>query len=156
MLQDFEHKLDENKRQLYVAMTRAKTNLSIHYNSNFLRPLVTRGLSYSVNNQKYNEPKQIGLYLTHKDVQLGYFEYIQQRIEKLQSGSGLNVMEEGLANTQGELVLKYSKAFKDALDVRKSKGFRLIAAKVNFVVYWKDEAKTNEVKIVLPKILLSS
>ncbi len=89
LLKDFEHRPDENKRQLYVAMTRAKTNLSIHYNNNFLRPLVTSGLSYSVNIQKYNEPKQIGLYLTHKDVQLGYFEYVQKRIENLQSGSNL-------------------------------------------------------------------
>ena len=156
LLKDFEPEPDENKRQLYVAMTRAKTNLSIHYNNNFLRHLNTEGLSYYRNSQKYNEPKQIGLYLTHRDVQLGYFEYVQRRIEKLQSGSSLIVEEDGLAYAPGQLVLKYSKTFKEVLDARLANGFRLAKAKINFVVYWKDENRNIEVKIVLPKILLIS
>ncbi|HEY2348279.1 MAG TPA: ATP-binding domain-containing protein, partial [Puia sp.] len=155
LLKNFDAVPDDNKRQLYVAITRAKTNLSIHYNSEFLRTIDTKGLSYKIDSQKYNEPKQIGLYLTHRDVQLGYFEFVQQRIENLQSGSNLTVIEDGLANARGELIIKYSKAFKDSLIERQNKGYRLAAAKVNFIVYWKDEDKGKEVKIILPKMLLS-
>jgi ATP-dependent DNA helicase RecQ len=156
MLKDFNSGTDENKRQLYVAITRAKTNLSIHYNGAFLRPIHTEGLSYTEDSQNYEEPKQIGLYLTHKDVQLGYFEYVQLRIEQLQSGSSLTIKEEGLTNASGELILKYSKAFKESLLARQATGFRIVAAKVNFIVYWKGENREREVRIILPKILLSS
>ena len=36
MLDDFNANSDDSKRQLYVAMTRAKQNLTIHYNGNYL------------------------------------------------------------------------------------------------------------------------
>ncbi len=111
MLKDFDPGTDENKRQLYVAITRAKTNLSIHYNNRFLGSLNAECLSYVKDNKEYDEPMQIGLYLTHKDVQLGYFEFVQQRMDVLQSGSVLTIAEEGLGNARGELILKYSKTF---------------------------------------------
>jgi ATP-dependent DNA helicase RecQ len=39
MLENYNSSTDESKRLLYVAMTRAKTNLTIHLNSNFLDDL---------------------------------------------------------------------------------------------------------------------
>jgi len=156
MLKDFNPEPDENKRQLYVAMTRAKSNLSIHYNSNFLYSLKVDNLSYVKDDLEYDEPRQIAFYLTHRDVQLGYFEFVQQRMNGLQSGSGLMVLEDGLGNGRGELVLKYSKTFKETLQERQMRGFKVTAAQINFIVYWKGENEDREVKIILPKILLTS
>ena len=83
MLRDFKQDSDENKRQLYVAITRSKTNLTIHYNGRHLREIKTEDLSYISDTKLYEEPEIIAMQLTHRDVQLGYFEYVQQRMQTL-------------------------------------------------------------------------
>jgi ATP-dependent DNA helicase RecQ len=35
-----------------------------------------------------------------------------------------------------------------------NKGYRIKEAKVNFIVYWKNKDKQEEVKVVLPEIVL--
>ena len=154
MLRNFTPATDEEKRQLYVAITRAKTNLSIHCNGDYLKPFSAEGLAYAEDVETYPEPQQITLFLTHRDVQLGYFEYVQHRIHNLFSGASLQVLENGLGNEEGEFVCKYSQKFMDFLAERQEKGFRIADAKVNFVVYWKNEAKDKESKIILPQLLL--
>ena len=139
MLNGFRPDNDESKRQFYVAITRAKTNLAIHYNGYYLQTLIAENLSYTQDINEYSEPDQMALYLTHRDVHLGYFEYAQRRINALQSGSALTILNEGLGNTNKELIVKYSEHFKQILYEREQNGFRLSDAKVNFIVYWKDE-----------------
>ena len=153
MLKDFKLDGDENKRQLYVAITRAKTNLTIHYNGKFLEELNTDELSYISDNKLYNEPEIIAMQLTHRDVQLGYFEYVQQRMQTLYSGVGLTIDAEGLCNTRGELVIKYSRSFNEMISTWKQKGFNITDAKINFIVYWKKPEEEKEIKIVLPELL---
>ncbi|WP_026764550.1 RecQ family ATP-dependent DNA helicase [Sediminibacterium salmoneum] len=154
LLNNFMPQTDEDKRQLYVAITRVKSNLSIHYNGNYLKNYSTDSLFYKSDSNTYSEPEQIALYLTHKDVQLGYFEFVQHRINKLFSGSTLQVMEDGLGNYNGDLICKFSQKFREILRDRYDKGFRMVEAKVNFIVYWKDEAKDKESKIILPQLIL--
>ncbi len=155
MLKNFNPVSDENKRQLYVALTRAKSNLSIHYNNNYLKPLVVRNRSYVNDANEYEEPRMMAVYLTHRDVQLGYFEFVQQRMRDLNSGHSLTIREGGLGNASGELILKYSQRFKEVLSERKQKGYQITDAYINYIVYWKDENKENEVKIILPGIILT-
>jgi len=38
------------------------------------------------------------------------------------------------------------------LEELKSNGYHLVEAKVNFIVYWTDEDKKIEVKIILPEL----
>jgi ATP-dependent DNA helicase RecQ len=154
LLKDFAPDKDENKRQFYVAITRAKQNLHIHYNGNYLQNYSTKALVYRNDNSIYPEPEQIAFYLTHRDVQLGYFEYVQHRIKSLLSGNSLRLAEDGLANSAGEITLKYSQRFKDILTERKANNFKIVEAKVNFIVYWKDETKEKESKIILPLLIL--
>lgn len=145
---------DEDKRQFYVAITRAKTNLSIHYNGVYLKLFLVKELTYNEDRNTYPQPQQITMQLTHKDVQLWYFERVQHNINNLFSGSPLMIMEDGLGDSKGNLMLKYSQRFKEVLKGRYDKGFKIAAAKVNFVVYWKDEATQKEYKIILPVLLL--
>lgn len=154
ILKNFSPETDEDKRQFYVAITRAKTNLSIHYNGNFLNSFSAEKLLYNEDRNRYPEPQQIAIYLTHRDVQLGYFEFVQHRINRLFCGEFLQIKEGGLANSNGELVCKYSQKFRDVLIEWYNKGFRIAEAKVNFVVYWKDEGKERESRIILPQLLL--
>lgn len=154
LLKNFVPNTDEDKRQFYVAITRAKTNLSIHYSDNYLKPFVVDALIYNEDRNTYPEPQQIAIYLTHRDVQLGYFEFVQHRINALFSGTPLQIVEDGLGTSRGELILKYSQKFKEVLKERYTKGFKIAEAKINYVVYWQDEAKEKESKIILPVLLL--
>jgi len=153
-LKNFAPNTDEDKREFYVAITRAKAALQIHYTGNYLRSFSTDNLIYTEDNNPYPEPQQIVLYLTHRDVYLGYFEFVQHRVKALVSGASLTITEQGLCNQQKEQVIKYSKQFADTLKVYFDKGFYIAKAKVNFMVYWKDEEKEKEVLVVLPRLLL--
>jgi ATP-dependent DNA helicase RecQ len=154
LLNNFAPGTDEQKRQFYVAITRAKSNLSIHYKGNYLQPFSIDGLVLREDRNEYPEPQQIVVYLTLKDVQLWYFERVQHHTDHLFSGSSLHLLEDGLANTHGAQILKYAQKFRTDLNHYVERGFRIAAAKVNFVVYWKDEAKGVESRIILPRLLL--
>jgi ATP-dependent DNA helicase RecQ len=151
VLNNFDENSEECKRQLYVAITRSKANLSIHYNKNFLRPLIANHLIYTTDTTIYGAPNFVSCILTHRSVQLGYFEFVQHRINGLVSGSVLSCTPEGLATDKG-LVVKYSKEFLNTLKGFELKGYQLNQAEVNFVVYWMNSTNNKEVKIVLPKL----
>ncbi len=155
VLNNFKTDTDERKRDLYVAVTRAKTNLSIHYNGNFLSGLLTDNLLYSYNNNTYDTPGELTIQLTHKDVQLGYFEYVQHRIKDLYSGQKLTLQEDGLCNNKGEKILKYAQKFRDTLSDLQQQGFLPRAAVVNYMVYWKKPDAEEELLIALPDLLFS-
>jgi len=154
LLRNGKPETDEAKRLLYVAITRPKSNLFIHYDGNYLKPISGEEVIYEEDKKLYPAPQQIAMYLTHKDVYLGYFEFVQRRMHDRISGASLFVMDEGLGNSNRELILKYSKKFMEDLQNRLSKGFRIQEAKINFIIYWKDEAKEKEIKIILPQLLL--
>ena len=52
---------DEKKRQLYVAMTRAKQKLTIHLNGNYLDKFKTEELEKIENEQYISTSKRIGI-----------------------------------------------------------------------------------------------
>ncbi len=152
LLENFDAAKDDKKRQLYVAMTRAKQNLTIHLNGNYLEKFRTEGLERVENKDTFEPPNGLALHLSHKDLNLGYFEFIQKRVNALTSGDSISISEEGCKNEKGELVLKFSKKFLDKLQEIKNNGFELKAAKVNFIVHWKAQDKEQEVRIVLPEL----
>ncbi|HMU46839.1 MAG TPA: RecQ family ATP-dependent DNA helicase [Chitinophagaceae bacterium] len=152
LLENFDVSESEKKRQLYVAMTRAKQKLIIHLDGAYLDKFQTEDLERVENNNQYPPPSGLALHLSHKDLNLGYFEYIQRRVDTLTSGDKLQISDEGCKNEKGELVLKFSKRFLDKLAEIKKNGFQLREASVNYIVYWKDDEKNIEVKIVLPEL----
>jgi ATP-dependent DNA helicase RecQ len=154
LLDKFSPDTDEAKRQFYVAVTRAKTALHIHYTGNYLQPFRVDDLSYVKDSNAYTEPRQIAIYLTLRDVQLGYFEFVQHRLYGLSSGDKLSILPEGLGNAKSELVLKFSQAFNAKLNIYTSKGYKLVDAKINFIVNWKNENSEKESMTILPEILL--
>tara|TARA_R110001592_G_scaffold189452_2_gene434958 strand:- start:2429 stop:7228 length:4800 start_codon:yes stop_codon:yes gene_type:complete len=154
LLDSFFPDTDEAKRQVYVALTRAKQNLTIHLNSNFLSHINAQNLNKSIDTNTYLPPDEMLIHLTHRDVQLGYFEFVQHRIRGLLSGGSLILSNEGCLNQNKELVLKFSRGFSEKLRIFNEKGFITINAKISFLLYWKAEGSDQEVKIVLPEIYL--
>ena len=154
VLDGFYPNTDEDKRLLYVAMTRAKKNLVIHYNGYYLDYIPAEKLEKVYNRNSYSSPRQLVIQLTHEDVYLGFFipAYRQNLITKLVSGDTLIVKDEYCLNSEGQAVLKFSKKCIEKINSIKEKGYALKSAKIRFIVFWKDENSRNEVKIVLPRL----
>lgn len=152
MLENFTLPTDEAKRQLYVAMTRAKQNLSIHLNSNFLDTLAVENIERIEDREIYLPPKELAIHLTYKDVWLDYFINRQYLVSQLTSGDNLTLNGDECLNSKGQSVLKFSMQFVRQIESLKQRNYKLKGAKVNFIVYWLKEGTEKEVKIILPEL----
>jgi ATP-dependent DNA helicase RecQ len=156
MLTNFNASSDNAKRQLYVAMTRAKQNLTIHYNGNYLNNMKVDGLQQIKNTSDPNPPKHLVYELTHKDINLGYFNFIQGRLHSLTCGESLKANEIGLVNSSEEQIIKFSKTFQGVRASLENQGFQLIESKIRFILFWdymnEDKGEHREIKIVLPEL----
>jgi len=143
---------DAKRRELYVGMTRAKHRLAIHTNNNCLDEIHSEHLVRKYDNTTYPDAELLVLHLTHRDIWLDFFSYKQRLIESLKSGDKLRVNGEGCANEKGEVLLKFSTAFKADIKRYEEKGYRLSAAEVNYIVYWIKEGADIEIAIILPQL----
>lgn len=153
MLKDFNLSDDDNKRLLYVAITRAKQNLWIYHNNSFLEKVRVRDADYLTDKRAYLPPDELTVHLTYEDVHLGYFESIQYRILRLISGERLVPNDEGCDNEKGNTVLKYSKKFIEKMAPLREQGYSPVAASVNFLIYWRNTETNIESLIILPEII---
>lgn len=152
MLENFNPTTDEAKRQLYVAMTRAKQNLTIHLNSNFLDCISAENIERIEDRNIYSPPNELAMHLTYKDVWLDYFKNKQYIISQLTSGDVLTLNGEQCLNSKKQSVLKFSRHFLNQIESMKQKNYELKSVKVNFVVYWLKDGAEQEVKIILPEL----
>lgn len=141
-----------NDRQLYVAMTRAKEKLIIHYNGDYLDSIKSERLETITDTNYYNSPYQLAMQLTHRDVWLDYFTNTQETIEMLNSGDKLNINGYACLNVNDREVLKFSKQFKEKVEIKKRQGYFPKSAKIRFILYWEKEGLNKEMKITLPEI----
>ncbi len=152
LLENFAAITDEAKRQLYVAMTRAKQNLVIHLNSNILDGIKADDFEHIEDDTVYSALAGLVMHLTHKDVWLDYFVGRQHLLPALVSGDELSVEGDMCLNAQGKPVLKFSKRFVEQIEAMRQKGYYLKRAKINFIVYWLQEETGQEFKIILPEV----
>jgi len=152
LLENFNPVSDEDKRVLYVAMTRAKNNLTIHLNSNFLDYITAGDLERHERTGDYLPPIELAMHLSQKDVWLDYFINRQYPISRLKSGDTLTLNEYECLDRNGKSVLKFSKRFIEQIESKKANNYQLKSASVNFIVYWKKEGSEREVKVILPEL----
>ncbi|ULQ55830.1 RecQ family ATP-dependent DNA helicase [Flavihumibacter rivuli] len=155
MLNGLDPKLEETKRLIYVALTRAKKRLFIHYNGTYFDRVKVNGQTNRFDATNYDLPPEIKLQLTHKDVQLGYFEYVQNRVRSLLPGSELNILNDAELGYKENRVVKYSSSFREKLEVFYQNGYRQKRAEVNYVVYWKNPNNGSVCRILLPVVYLN-
>lgn len=153
LLDHFNPSSDDAKRQLYVAMTRAKRNLTIHLNGDYLDHIAADNLIRVEDKMPYSALDQLSIQGTFKDVWLDYFKYWQYQIKDLLSGDPLNIKEDGCANDKGELVLKFSVQFQEEISVIQQKGYRIKEAYVNFIIFWKKPDERQQIRIILPELI---
>jgi len=137
-------------------MTRAKQNLTIHYNANYFCNINVEKLRYVKNTFKPVPPKHLILHLMHKHINLWYFQFVQSRLNLLKSGDSLRANEEGLVNSFGEQIVKFSQAFQEERKLLANEGFQLVQSKIRFILLWKINKENTdyqkEIKIVLPEL----
>jgi ATP-dependent DNA helicase RecQ len=143
---------DEAKRQMYVAMTRAKNNLAIHTNGKYLDYIKTENLERINDFGIYDPPAQLVIQLTHKDIWLDFFRSCQYLVSKLNSGDELTIDGDYCRNLKGQLVLKFSKLLINQIEALRQKGYILVKAKVKFILYWLKENADHEIKVILPEL----
>jgi ATP-dependent DNA helicase RecQ len=144
-------KKDDDKRALYVAMTRAKHKLIILSNGNFLKP-ISVDVAYSVDTTPYKRPEELSYVLTHEDVNLGHFASKQTQIKTLMAGDALQVNEDGCKDMDGNFVVRFSKKFQLTILSQQKAGYEPNGVgKVNFIIYWQVEEGV-EVRVVLPEV----
>jgi ATP-dependent DNA helicase RecQ len=152
MLENFDDSTDAAKRQLYVAMTRAKQSLRIHSNGHFLDTLTANNLERINDREGYLPPSELTMQLNYKDIWLDFFINRQHLVAQLMSGERLTVRSGECLNSSGQCVLKFSQKFMKQIEALKEKNYVLESARVNFIVYWLKEGTEHEVKIVLPEL----
>jgi ATP-dependent DNA helicase RecQ len=152
MLENINYESDGAKRQLYVALTRAKENLYIHLNNSFLDNIKAENLERLEDKKIYLPSNEMAVHLSYKDVWLDYFVNKQHFISNLISGDTLSIDGDQCSDLNGQSVLKFSKQFLNYIENMKLKGFQVKKVTVNFIVYWLKENETNEIKIVLPEL----
>jgi len=145
---------DARKREIYVAITRAKHNLHILYNGDYFDGINITHIEKTFDNSDYSAPEQINLQLSHRDVALGYFTYRKREISSLVSGCELSIQEGSCfwGNTQ---VLKFSSKFCDQINDLKEKGYSPTRVIIRHIVFWQDKDRNEEIKIILPDVEFS-
>lgn len=152
LLRDFHINNEENKRLLYVALTRAKDRLHIHSNTRIFDNILQENVEIVEDNRSFEGLDELELHLNMHDVNLGYFKYVQHRVKSLYAGLQLNINEEGCTLNENHFVLKFSKAFKQKLNETGLKSYTMEKATINFTLYWEDEENEEVVKVILPKV----
>ncbi|SDI53609.1 3'-5' exonuclease [Desulfosporosinus hippei] len=152
MLDQFDPGTNEAKRQLYVAMTRAKNNLTFYDNGNYLNSIKVEDMQVIADSYTYLPPQELVMQLSHRDVQLDFFLYCRPLIKDLNSGESLGVNGNGCYNSKGQAVLKFSHRFLKQIESMRQKNYVPKTAKIRFIVYWQKENTEVEVRIVLPEL----
>ncbi|MBQ9731359.1 MAG: RecQ family ATP-dependent DNA helicase [Bacilli bacterium] len=158
LLNNISMKTNEEKRLLYVGMTRAKQNLIIHYNNNIFDSY-KNGVIFKENKRICDEPQEIILQLGYRDVNLGYFknQNVQNTLANSISGDPLFLNDEYLL-IKSKRIARFSARFICKLKELDAKGYKIIASEIRHIVYWKDNEDMNSDKeylVILPTIYMS-
>lgn len=151
-----EHPTDDILRRYYVGMTRAKRTLAIHTNGNLFDSLNSAQHLYDA--QAYDEPNEIVLQLSHKDVNLGFSKPHKDAILSLRSGMPLTYHDHCLClPSTGRDIAQLSIKMKEKLGKWEMKGYKVTAARIRFIVAWKSKDAPRDEKesaIVLADLVM--
>ncbi len=153
-LSQYQEMTDEDCRQIYVAITRAKNNLYISYVGHYFDKTSVEEIRRFTDNTNYNKPDRIAHALSHKDVYLNAFACCQNELDSLRSGQTLDANQEALY-ANGKQVLRFSKSFIDKIKEIENRGYTIAKAIINHIVYWRPkdiDKEPKEIKIILPSI----
>lgn len=141
---------DEDKRELYVAMTRAKKRLHIHYFGELFDKYAEYASSYIVDDNIYSKPQELIMQLTHRHVFLDYFKDKKKLILNLKSGMHLDIKGKRLfLHSKNMPVLQFSTKCSEEINKYVESGYTPYDAVIRFVCAWKGKDNTEETAVIL-------
>lgn len=160
LLNNFRLESEEKKRLLYVAMTRAKTNLFIHTNHNTFSIDKIPSATLTQDSQNYPSPNTLILQLGMKDIWLGFIKRnaVIQSIKNMKSGDSLRQSQSDrsiLQTINNDPILKFSRTFEYRLHSLLTKGYQIHLLTAKYIVVWYDEETNRSFRMVLPEVVLS-
>ena len=158
---------EEQKRSIYVGITRAKSKLFICYKHDFLSAIKENtkraGVCWYFDNKEYQKADEIVIPLTHEDVHLDFFkdEKRNEVISSLRSGDELQIIEQKYETSSAFYfvyhsfgrdikVAKGSKKFYGKVCEQRKHGYEPYLARVQYVAIWRDKEEKKEHNILLP------
>ena len=162
MIKNFDFWDNENKKVLYVGMTRAKESLSIHYHGDFFDSFQAEGIDKRLDPVFYNELNEIVLQLGFRDVYLDLFKNDRRKeyiLKHLRCGDPLIVegnyfysQDPGINYPLAQLSRKSQSEVQNYIE----KGFNHLEGRVRYIVAWhpKNEENNQEFAVILPSIIL--
>lgn len=159
MLKNEQLENDEEKRKLYVGMTRAKRLLHIHYSGDNMDSYKESATSFINDEKKYEEPDEVVLQMSFKDMILDDFLNKADIISSFRSGMELVINSDRLFynnNGKNELLARLSNiSGKPKLNKYISRGYVVKKAKIRFICAWKKkDPNVKTTYVVLPDIYL--
>ena len=148
---------DEERRKIYVGLTRAKNRLHIHCSNNIFDDLDTQGAERITDDRQYPMPDEMILQLSHSDVFLGFFKDKKDLILRLRSGMKLLVTANGMSivtRDGNREILRFSRSFKAQLADLAGRGYVSYKGEIRFITAWTDKNDNAECAVVLPDIYL--
>lgn len=147
---------DEERRKLYVGITRARSGLYIHCNNGIFDGFEIPHCKRIIDENIYHAPNELTVQLTHRDVNLGFFKGKKNTVLNLRSGMKLIPTESGMGiETQGEVheILRYSKDFSDKIiQSLGKKGYKPCGGEIRFIAAWKNKDDGEEYAVILPDV----
>ena len=145
---------DEDRRKIYVGITRARKSLEIHTIFPEFDSFSFPGFTLEKDDRHYDEPKTILLRLSHRDVVLSFFHGKKKTMLQLRPGKKLYPARNGLADDTGTVLVLYSAAFRERLERLGEKGYTVRDGTVRYIVAWKAEKDDEETAVLLPDVTL--
>lgn len=155
LLNNVDADTDEQRRKIYVGITRAKSLLHVHYNNDVFDNFDINGVARTEDNTNYSMPDEVILQLAHKDIYLDFFKGKKNFILKLRSGMKLSIGQNGMnVTTQNGTTkaLVFSQKFRDEIQRLNRMGYYPYMGKIRFVLAWKGPEDEDECAIILPEV----
>ncbi len=126
LLNNVDDSNDAVKRRIYVAITRAKKKLFVHYNNALFDNITAEGAQFKRDEILYPEPDEIAMQLGLRDVFLDFFIGKKEQVFKLKSGDELQICDNMLYSWNTNMVVP-SKDTREIINrIRKKAMFPLV------------------------------
>ncbi|MBS5491989.1 MAG: RecQ family ATP-dependent DNA helicase [Sutterella wadsworthensis] len=147
-------------REVFVGITRAKTQLEIHHGPGAFMKAQPKAMPYiewSTDDRVFPPADILQVSLGHSDLYLDYFIKKKYWVEKIESGQALKPQMPKLLfpQTNGSLVSVacFSRDAQEVLNRIMAKGYVLSEASVRVMVYWHKQDATEDTLILLPDLI---
>ena len=157
-LDNVEDKTNEEKRRLFVGMTRAKNSLRIHYSGALFNEINAERFTKVDDIKSYDQPNEIVLSLTLADVYLDFVVGKKSILCQFRSGQRLTFKDKtfyGQLNGKDYPCAYLSKACQLKIQKQRDLGYVPVRAEINFIVAWVNQTKEETEAVVLPNLYFS-